>query len=232
VFDRSAEIYDAVYAFKDYAHEAQRLHELIGARSPEASSLLDVACGTGKHLEELRRWYEVEGLDIDRDLVAIARDRLDGVRVHEADMVSFDLERHFDVVVCLFSSIGYVGDIDHLHQAVVSMARHLAPQGLLVIEPWLSPDVWNTDRSDLLTVDQPDLKIARMNYCDRDGNMSILEFEYLVGTPRGVTHFTERHEIGLFSEAEYRQAFEAAGLAVEHDPEGLMGRGLYLATPA
>src|SRR3954452_22491707 len=111
MFNRSADIYDAVYAFKDYAGEAARLRELIERRSPGASSLLDVACGTGRHLEELGRWYEVEGLDIEADLVKVARDRLDGVRVHEADMVGFDLGKNFDVVICLFSSIGYVGDV-------------------------------------------------------------------------------------------------------------------------
>jgi ubiquinone/menaquinone biosynthesis C-methylase UbiE len=47
-----------------------------------AGSLLDVACGTGKHLEQLMRWYQVEGLDLDDGLLAIARERLPGVPLH------------------------------------------------------------------------------------------------------------------------------------------------------
>ena len=66
MFSRSAEIYDTVYSFKDYAAEAERVNELIQSRRPGAASLLDVACGTGKHLEQLRRWYAVEGVDLDR----------------------------------------------------------------------------------------------------------------------------------------------------------------------
>ena len=35
-------------------------------------------------------------------------------------------------------------------------------------------------------------------------------------------------ELAQRSGAEYRRAFERAGLAVEHDPEGLIGRGLFI----
>ena len=50
MFERSAELYDLVYGSKDYAGEARRVDELIRERRSEARSLLDVACGTGKHL--------------------------------------------------------------------------------------------------------------------------------------------------------------------------------------
>ena len=41
-------------------------------------------------------------------------------------------------------------------------------------------------------------------------------------------HFTERHELGLFSEQEHMQAFRKAGLDVSYDHPGLTGRGLYI----
>ena len=55
-----------------------------------------------------------------------------------------------------------------------------------------------------------------------------MHFHYLVGTSDGVQYFDERHEAALFTDEEYRDAFVAAGLEVEHDAEGLIGRGLYL----
>jgi hypothetical protein len=47
-----------------------------------------------------------------------------------------------------------------------------------------------------------------------------------------VEHFTELHELGLFTVEQHLAAFRAAGLAAEHDPEGPMGRGLYVAAAA
>jgi SAM-dependent methyltransferase len=232
VFHRSARIYDAVYSWKDYPREAELLHGLVQARKPDATTLLDVACGTGAHLAEFRGRYRCEGLDLDPELLAVARGRLPDVPLHRGDMREFDLGRRFDVVTCLFSSIGYVLTVEALERAVAAMARHLAPGGVLVVEPWLTPEAVTTPHVGAVFVDEPELKIARVNTIEVDGRRSSFEFHYLVGTPAGVEHFTEPHELGLFTHEEYLAAFRTAGLAVEHDEEGLMGRGLYIGVAA
>src|SRR5919198_4612710 len=139
MFSRSARIYDAVYSWKDYPREAELVHELVQARKPGAETLLDVACGTGAHLAELRRRYRCEGLDRNADLLAVARERLPDLPLHEGDMRDFDLGRRFDAVTCLFSSIGYLMTVEALEAAVATMAGHLEPGGGLLVEPWLSP---------------------------------------------------------------------------------------------
>jgi len=230
MFSRSARIYDAIYAsVRDYPREAAELDRLIQERRPGARTLLDVACGTGAHLEHLEG-YEVEGLDLDPEMLAVARERLPDVPFHEGDMAVFALGERFDAVVCMFSSIGYVRTEERLSSAIASMARHLEPGGVLVVEPWLSPDVWMDRHVGAVFVDDPELKIARMNVAQREGTVSMFEFEYLVGTPDGIERFTERHELGLFTVEQYLQAFRIAGLEAEHDQEGPMGRGLYIAT--
>ena len=48
-----------------------------------------------------------------------------------------------------------------------------------------------------------------------------------------VSHFVEEHELGLFSDEQYRAAIAAAGLELDSfDPQGLIGRGLYIALRA
>jgi hypothetical protein len=67
-----------------------------------------------------------------------------------------------------------------------------------------------------------------MNVSAAAGSVSVIDFHYLVGEASGIRHFSERHELGLFTEADYIAAFEAAELDPLHDPEGLTGRGLYV----
>jgi ubiquinone/menaquinone biosynthesis C-methylase UbiE len=228
MFTKSAHLYDAMYSFVDYEAMATELRELIRERLPGASTLLDVGCGTGRHLSYFGRDYDVEGLDIDEQLLSHARQRCPAVPFHEASMVDFELDHRFDVITCLFSAIGYVQTVSQMRQAVATMARHLEPGGLLIIEPWFEPDSFWIDTITANHVDQPDLKVAWMYPSKREGDVSVLDIHYLVGTPERVEHFSEQHRIGLFTKEEHLDAFRDAGLDVSFDPKGPRERGLYV----
>jgi SAM-dependent methyltransferase len=225
------DLYDVEYSFKDYAGEAEALTRVVRNRAPEARTLLDVACGTGKHLEHLRASFACEGVDLDEGLLGVARSRVPDVPLHRADMRELDLGRRFDVVTCLFSAIGFVGGPQGLAAAAGSLARHVARGGLLLVEPWLTPDAWMPGRPHVLAHDEPGLALARVTLSGLRGDrVSTTEMHYVVATPAGVEHFVELHELSLFTHQEMRAAFEAAGLAAEHDPEGPTGRGLWICT--
>jgi hypothetical protein len=76
-----------------------------------------------------------------------------------------------------------------------------------------------------VSIDHPELKIARMSVSGAIGTVAILDFHYLVATPDGVAHVTEHHELGLFTHNEHLAASRETGLDVVYE---LIGRGLYL----
>lgn len=230
-FSRSAMHYDALVAAggKDYARESALFGDLVDRykRSP-GRSLLDVGCGTGRHLEYLQQRFECEGLDLDRGMLSVAAERCPNVRFHLADMIAFNLGRRFDAIVCLFGSIAYLPTVQRFEQAIAGFARHLLPGGVAIVEPWLRADEWEEGRVSARFADLPDLKIARMHVGRRDENVAILNFHYMVAMRDGVRTFEETHRLMLLSDEHYQAAFLRAGFELHHGTRVLDGRDLYV----
>jgi SAM-dependent methyltransferase len=232
MFRNSAHVYDLIYAaMKDYAAEAQDVHALVQARRPGARSLLDVACGTGAHLRHLRQWYEVAGIDSDAQMLGQGRQQLPGVALVEADMRTFQLDRTFDAVICLFSSIGYMESTGELHDAVAAMVRHLAPGGVLVVDGWVRPDAWRDDSAPQLATGADDsLMVARIGLSRRTGDRTTLEMHHLIAADGTVDYVVDRHELTLFEPGDYTAAMRREGLQVEVTDGPMPGRDRYVGT--
>ncbi len=227
----SAKYYDAIYASvgKDYPAEAKIVRKFIQKyKLSDGDSLLDIGCGTGIHANLLSKHYQVEGLDIDPKMLTVARKNYPKIRFQQGDMVDFKLKKKFDIIVCLFSAIGYVKTKSRLQKTIKSMSQHLLPGGVVLVEPWFTPKQWHPGRAYVTQVNKPDSKIVRMSHSSQRGNISIIEFQYLIGTPKGIERDSEILEMGLFTKKEYLEAFRSAGLQVTHDPIGVYGRGLYI----
>jgi ubiquinone/menaquinone biosynthesis C-methylase UbiE len=229
-FIESAELYDAIYGFKDYARECERLRNMINALMPGTRRILDVACGTGEHARFLKEHYVIDGIDINEGYLCAARRKNPSGNYLCADMLEFDLGRTYDVVTCLFSAIGILKTFSRLETAIGCMARHLKPDGVLIIEPWFTPDQWHPSPPFILTETGSGM-VYRLSHRVRKGQLSVLLNHYLRPTHGGFEHYKERIELGLFSRDEMTWAFEFAGMAAQYDPDGLMGRGLYLGRP-
>jgi SAM-dependent methyltransferase len=228
----SIDLYDLIYASrgKDYAKEAAYLlRTLARYRLKRSSRLLDVACGTGMHLKWLkRRFPAAEGLDLSPDFIRVARLNNPDLRFHVGDMRTFSIAAKYDLITCLFSSIGYMTSLVDLRRAIKNMSSHLVPGGLMLVEPWFSPDKWNVGQLSMLATGDDSLKIVRMNVAARKGRVSSFDLHHLIGTPKVVTHFVERHRAGLFTVQEMLKAFRDASLQVEYDDKWPTGRGLYV----
>ena len=233
MFSESAELYDAIYGtFKDYAAEAKAIAALVRTAHPGARTVLDVGCGTGEHAKHLRasHGFAVDGLDLDPGLLAMARRKAQDAQFFEADMSAFDLGRQYDVVACLFSSIGYLKTLSRVTQALRCFRRHLVPGGIVIVEPWLTPDVMRAGAGSTKRAETNGVRVERTSHTAITGNISTLTFTYRIEDATGVRTAQEAHELGLFTPAEMLGCFREAGLAATHDAAGIFdNRGLYVA---
>ena len=231
MFSATAEFYDAIYSFKDYEAEAAQIAARLNNLRPGARRVLDVACGTGEHA----RWlsvahrFEVDGLDLDPQLLRVARSKHPAGRFFEADMSAFDLDTRYDAILCLFSSIGYLVTLDRITRALACFRRHLEPGGIMMVEPWFGPGVLDTERTYRTSGSYQGRAVTRLSHNEVVDRLSRLHFDYEIETADGVKRVSEVHELGLFTVEEMQRAFEAAGLNPAYDPIGLSGRGLWTA---
>jgi SAM-dependent methyltransferase len=222
VYGRVARIYDLLYTgtgIKDYQAESEALHAIIQEASPGARTLLDVACGTGAHLEILRIWYQVEGVDLSPEMLEVARTRLGDVPLQVADMRTLDLGRRFDAVTCLFSAIGYVTDPGEMRSTIQRLADHVAPGGVLIVDGWVRPEDWGDDyRGGPDVASDDDTMVVRLSFSRRTGSITEMDLHHLVRGAEGIEHFVEHHRLALVPTEDYVAAIEAAGLRARAVP--------------
>lgn len=233
LYEDLAPYYDQIYHWKDYRKEASKVRTIIhGLQLSAGRDLLDVACGTGKHLSYLRMSFNCMGIDASEQMLVIARKNVPSVRFSKGDMVDFNAGRQFDIILCLFSSVGYLETLGDVRKAFLNFARHLKKGGVLIIEPWLQKSKWRDGNVSLQSYDGKSLKIARVSFARAKGALSELDEHYLIGVKgKGVKRFRDRHRLRFFEPEPAVKALRNAGLDARFIEDSLMpGRGLLVAT--
>lgn len=150
VFAASAPFYDALYAEKDYAGEAQYVAALIRRLAPDARSLADFGCGTARHARTFAELgFSVTGVDRSASMLERAKAELSGatpevrdkIALREGDIRNMRLGSEFDAVVALFHVMSYQAGNEDLGAAFSTAAEHLVSGGVFIFDFWYGPGV-------------------------------------------------------------------------------------------
>lgn len=118
-------------------HEIECLDLLF--KSYKVNKFIDLGCGTGEHVEALRRLgYEALGLDNSSFMLDVARKRFPQANFRLADMQNFRLDSTYDALICLFGTFNYLTTSQEIQTALDSIYKVLKPKGLLILEIWNS----------------------------------------------------------------------------------------------
>jgi SAM-dependent methyltransferase len=187
MYEQSAHIvYDALNTArgKDYISESAEIADAVRARSTGAHTLLDVGCGTGRHLDEFRGLgFACTGVDVSEQMLAVASQRLSDVPLHVGDLRTLDLGRKYDVVVCLNGTLAYMTAPGDLRIAVSNLAQHLAVGGVVILEPWFAPDQWYASLVGAESATNNGVAVARVSRTSRTEQIGRFEWLCSVATP-------------------------------------------------
>jgi ubiquinone/menaquinone biosynthesis C-methylase UbiE len=127
-YDQWAKTYDR--PLRLFPVEEPVLHSLFD-RLPAGSTILDAACGTGRHSVRLAgRGHTVIGVDGSEAMLEKAREKLPDATFRQGDLTSLPLEdASVDAVVCALSLV----HLEAVAPAVAEFARVLRPGGTLLV---------------------------------------------------------------------------------------------------
>lgn len=229
IYKRLAKYYDLIYSWKNYKREAEKIIRLIKQhKKTPGNDLLEMGCGTGKHIEYFKNEFSVLGMDASKEMLNIARKNTKGASFKQGDMVNFDLDKKFDVIICIFSSIGYVKTYKRLTKTIENFSRHLKTGAIVIIEPWLTKSAYISGLTAMQTYSDDDIKIALLSVSKTQGNISIIDMNYLIAEKnKSVNHFIEHHELAMFEIDKILKIMKKCGLKSKFIKNGLMEkRGL------
>lgn len=164
-FDEYAHYYDLFYRDKDYESEAGYIDELIVKYSPQAQTIFDMGCGTGRHDELLaQKGYIVHGIDMSAHMLdcAIKKTIPNKLTFSLGRIQGLDLQRRFDVVISLFHVMSYQVSNADIIEAFATARRHLNPGGIFIFDFWYGPAVLQ---------DKPVTRVKRI----KDGDVTVMK---------------------------------------------------------
>ncbi|RPI17998.1 MAG: class I SAM-dependent methyltransferase [Ignavibacteriae bacterium] len=230
MYKELAKYYDIIYRWKDYAMEAEKVYQIIhDYRKSDGNDLLDAACGTGEHAKYLQDYFKITGVDSSPYMLEIARKKVKKASFIKGDMRNFKLNKQFDAIVCLFSAIAHLKDYNKLEQAISNFSVHLKKGGVLIIEPFVLPKAFTVGEPHALYVDDPELKIARMNISRRRNGIASIHFHFLIANRKKIEYLNEKHELALYETGKFLSIMKKYNLQSKFTQNGLMkNRGLYI----
>jgi SAM-dependent methyltransferase len=147
---RDPALYDVVQSDSTSAEMCQTL---IDSHGPNARTLVDFGCGTGRDLEILAKRFECIGVDLQPGLVDYAHRGRPELDIRTGDMRTVRLGERMDVVTCMGNSLAYVHDNEEIGQVFATFAAHARPGALLVLCSPVAP-ITRTEPT-TATVDTP-----------------------------------------------------------------------------
>lgn len=111
------------------------LSPIIRRELPDATTWLDLCCGTGSLLLlASAEGFKAVGVDISKSQIKCARSNAPKARFMVRDIRQLSLDRRFDVVTCMFDSLNYLTTKRDLLTAFRTAKRHLAQGGIFAFD--------------------------------------------------------------------------------------------------
>ncbi len=207
-------------AATEYAHYCRYITELIRrhARRP-ATTLMDIGCGGGKNVWNLKRQFNVTGVDLSAAMLAQAKELNPECTFVQDDMRTCRLGRAFDAVL-MDDAISHMSCRTDLAAAFRTAHAHLNPGGVLVVTPDVTAETFQQNKTSITPAARNGLDVVFIeNVYDPDPTDEQYETTilYLIREHRRLRIEADLWTMGVFSMDVWRRVLSETGFEVHED---------------
>lgn len=248
---REPHLYDLVFPDADET-TGTMVRTAIGRYLPGVPrSMLDVGCGTGRHLEALAKTIpECHGVDLLESNITYARSVRAGITFHVGDMRTIRLGRTFDLITCLGNALSYALTGSDLVETVSTLAAHAQGGTLLVVDALNARAYLEADGFEERIegrVDTPGFQATSVSLHELDRTARVLKrtriwhirgradvedyAEYRLLLPEEAQQLLERggfRVLGMYDNREFQPTDLTGRATAAPDVGGMRGRKLYV----
>ncbi len=212
LYKKFAGYYDKIYEKLDHEKESEFIKWAVNKHGgSDGNLLLDIACGTGRHADLLKNDFEITGVDINKEMLDVAREKIPDVEFITGDMKKLNLRRKFDAIICMYSAINYNVIFEELKLTFKNFYDHLNDKGVLIFDMGINKENWTEGNVSVDTVVDGKLKIARISKAHLENGILNSNFIFLVKENGKVDFDIDEHKLGVFGIKEVNELMENIG---------------------
>ncbi|MGB7969989.1 MAG: class I SAM-dependent methyltransferase [Methanobacterium sp.] len=212
LYEKYAAYYDKIYSYVDYEGESKFINWAVNEHKTSSGvELLDVACGTGSHALILKNDFNITGLDINENMLKIAREKVVEANFVQGDMKKLEINVKFDVIICIFSAIHYNTNYKELECTLKNFYNHMKNGGILIYDLSFNTDNWIEGIVSVDTVAEDKLKIARICQSRLENGIFNANFVFLVKDNDKFDFDIDEHRLGVFEIDKVNKIMEKVG---------------------
>ncbi|WDV47312.1 class I SAM-dependent methyltransferase [Clostridiaceae bacterium M8S5] len=214
-YSNMAQLYDKLMSDVDYHKWYEYIKEIQIRSNKKTKNILEMACGTGSLTEILcENDFSVTCFDLSEEMLVIAYEKLrkyKNVTILNQNMVNFNLNQKFDIIISICDSINYITSHKELVSTFKNVYKHMNEEGIFIFDINSRHKLENIIAKNVFINDYDDIYYTWESEHDKKGDTVNFYLTFFVKDEDLYERFDEVHTQKIYDISDIVNSLKEAG---------------------